>query len=329
MSKFVRAAQTSQSLSLVAMEEASRLGVREADIEHLLLALVLNDQNAGRALRSLGVDIEAARQAVAEQHDTHLASLGIDAEFPAPGRIVFHETDGYQWRKRASDLLARSAGKGRDGDAGAVLRELLIEPSGLIVDILERLGVTPQRVREELDRLDASPPVGGAREEAGRGRVSGSTETFVPAPIAAVWEFLTDVTRVPEWDVSVGSIDDGGSEGGPGGVWEGRAPEKRPDGRPLKLKPQYRRRVIELVEADEPGRVTWRSSYPDVAHRGPTQTTFVLAPTTGGTQITVTTSWARSRGWRRIVALPLRPVVKFIVWLSLFQTGGAISRAFR
>ncbi|MFT4280831.1 Clp protease N-terminal domain-containing protein [Microbacterium sp.] len=167
MSKFVRAAQTSQSLSLVAMEEASRLGVREADIEHLLLALVLNDQNAGRALRSLGVDIEAARQAVAEQHDTHLASLGIDAEFPAPGRIVFHETDGYQWRKRASDLLARSAGKGRDGDAGAVLRELLIEPSGLIVDILERLGVTPQRVREELDRRPSRRVSGGRRSARG------------------------------------------------------------------------------------------------------------------------------------------------------------------
>lgn len=329
MSKFVRAAQTSQSLSLVAMEEASRLGVREADIEHLLLALVLNDQNAGRALRGLGVDIEAARQAVAEQHDTHLASLGIDAEFPAPGRIVFHETDGYQWRKRASDLLARSAGKGRDGDAGAVLRELLIEPSGLIVEILERLDVTPQHVQAELDRLDAAPASGGTREEAGRGRVSGSTETFVPAPIADVWEFLTDVSRVPDWDVSVGSIDHGERGGAPGSVWEGSAPHERPDGRPLKLKPQYRRRVIELVEADAPDRVTWRSSYPDVAHRGPTQTTFVLAPTTGGTQITITTSWARSRGWRRVVGVPLRPIVKFIVWLSLFQTGGAVSRAFR
>ncbi|STX14066.1 Uncharacterised protein [Kytococcus sedentarius] len=40
MNKLVRAAQTSQSLSLAAMEEASRLGLREADIDHLFLALV-------------------------------------------------------------------------------------------------------------------------------------------------------------------------------------------------------------------------------------------------------------------------------------------------
>lgn len=53
MNKLVRAAQTSQSLSLAAMEEASRLGLREADIDHLFLALVINDQSAGRALREL------------------------------------------------------------------------------------------------------------------------------------------------------------------------------------------------------------------------------------------------------------------------------------
>ena len=41
MNKLVRAAQTSQSLSLAAMEEASRRGLREADIEHLFLALVI------------------------------------------------------------------------------------------------------------------------------------------------------------------------------------------------------------------------------------------------------------------------------------------------
>ena len=41
MSKFVRAAQTSQSLSLAAMEEASRAGLRVADLEHLVLALVI------------------------------------------------------------------------------------------------------------------------------------------------------------------------------------------------------------------------------------------------------------------------------------------------
>jgi len=130
MNKLVRAAQTSQSLSLAAMEEASRLGLREADIEHLFLALVIDDQSAGRALRSMGIDLDAARRAVEEQHDAQLASLGIEASFPKAGRIVFQETDGYEWSARALDLIGKSSGKGKSGDAAAVLRELVAEPSG-------------------------------------------------------------------------------------------------------------------------------------------------------------------------------------------------------
>ena len=99
MSKFVQAAQTSQVLSLTALEEASRQGLREADIEHLFLALVLSDQVAGRVLREMGIGIDDARRAVREQHDAQLASLGVRAVLPDPGRIVFHETDGYELKQ--------------------------------------------------------------------------------------------------------------------------------------------------------------------------------------------------------------------------------------
>lgn len=329
MSKFTRAAQTSQSLSLAAMEEASRMGRREADIDHMLLALVISDQTAGRVLRELGIDLNAARLAVEEQHDAQLASLGIEASFPAPGRIVFHETDGYQWSKRASDLIARSGGKQREGDAAAVLRELVIEPSGLILDILRRLGTTPAEVLDRLDRADTAPAPATLRRPREKGRVSGTTETFVPASVDQVWEFLTDPSRVPDWEVSVGSIDTTEGDALPGMVWQGRAPEARPDGKPLKIKPQFQRRVIELVTAERPDQVAWQFTYPDVAYREPTLTSFTLAPTTGGTQVTITTSWARSKGWRSVVGLPMRPLLKFIIWIGLFQTGSAISRAFR
>jgi len=83
MSKFVRAAQTSQSLSLAAMEEASRAGLRVADLEHLFLALVISDQPAGGSLRSMGIDLDGARRAVEEAHAAQLASLGV-----LPGDVV-------------------------------------------------------------------------------------------------------------------------------------------------------------------------------------------------------------------------------------------------
>ena len=334
MSKFTRAAQTSQSLSLAAMEEASRMGLREADIDHMLLALVISDQVAGRVLRAQGIDLGAARRAVEEQHEAQLASLGISASFPSPGRIVFHETDGYQWSKRALDIMTRASGKGREGDAAAVLRELVVEPSGLILDILQRLGTTPAEVCDELDRAESLPlpttPVPTARRpRPDEGRTTGARETFVPAPIEQVWDFLSTPGRIPEWEVSIGSVDQADGDAPSAKMWEGTAPVAHPDGRPLKIAPQFRRRTIELVAVQRPEHVSWRFSYPDAAHRGPVLTTFELASTAGGTQVTVTTSWARASGWRRVWGLPLRPLRAFIVWLSMNQIAGAISRAFR
>ncbi len=326
MNKLVRAAQTSQSLSLAAMEEASRRGLREADIEHLFLALVINDQSAGRALRSIGIDLKAARHAVEEQHEAQLASLGIAASFPEAGRIVFHETDGYEWSPRALDLITKSNGKNKTGDAAAVLRELVAEPSGLIAEILDRLGTTPDALRKQLDTpAEKTRPVPAKV----KGRISASSETFVSAPMEKVWEFLADPTRIPEWEPSIGSIEHSGQEASRGPIWQGLAPISHPDGRPVKIKAQFRRRSIELVTAHRQERIAWSFAHPDVAQDSSVLTEFTLVNTSGGTQIQITKSWSRRHGWRSLVAWPLRPLQRFLGWITLFQTGSAISRAFR
>jgi uncharacterized protein YndB with AHSA1/START domain len=329
MSKFVRAARTSQSLSLAAMEEASRTGLRVADLEHLFLALVINDQSAGEALRSMGIGLDAARRAVEEQHAAQLASLGIEVSFPDAGRIVFPETGGYEWSKRAMDLLSRSSGRKKDGDAAAVLRELVSEPSGLIAGILDRLGTAPRAVLDHLDRFDAPGERTATKSAQVKGRVSASTETFVPAPIEDVWEFLADPTRVPEWEAIIGSIDPADQDVTPGMVWQGHASTRLPDGKPLKVNPRFRRRSIELVAAHRPERIAWSLAYPDAPRSSSFLTDFTLASTTGGTQVQIARSWSVRPGWRRLVAFPLRPLQKFFVWLSMFQTGSAISRRFR
>src|SRR5690606_16041423 len=68
MSAFLNTAATMQTLSVAGMEEASRDGRREGDLEHVLLALVLSEQSAGQVLRGLGITLDAARLAVREQH---------------------------------------------------------------------------------------------------------------------------------------------------------------------------------------------------------------------------------------------------------------------
>lgn len=105
MSRLTHAAATMHTLSLAAMEEASRFGVRDTDIDHLLLALTIDPDAGGQTLRGMGVSLEAARVAVAAQHAAQLGLVGIAADPDSPGRIVFHETSGYEWTDRAITVL--------------------------------------------------------------------------------------------------------------------------------------------------------------------------------------------------------------------------------
>ena len=329
MSKLTRAATTTQTLTLAAMEEASRQGVREADLEHLLLALVINDQSAGASLRSLGITLRGAREAVEAQRTAELAILGITVEVPVPGRIVFHETAGYKWSERAMSLIGRAGEKKRTGDAGAVLRELVIEPSGRIADLLERLGTTPGDVLETLQKTDLSykkvrmqsPPSGGI--------VSGTREVFVPAKLEEVWELLADPAQIPSWEPSIASMEGTDREVAVGLSWMGHAAVVAPDGKQVRVKQRFRRRCVELIEAERPSRITWCFSCPDAPRTTPSVTSFRLAETTGGTQVTITTSWFRRRGWRGIIGVPLRPLQRFLIWISLTQVASGVSRAFR
>lgn len=109
MSKLSRSAATAQKLSITAMEEASRFGQRTADIDHLLIALTVNEETAGQILRSLGVTIEATREAVSAENTHQLASLGIHADLPSAGPIVFHQTSGYEWSNRGSEIFKRAS----------------------------------------------------------------------------------------------------------------------------------------------------------------------------------------------------------------------------
>ncbi|XBH23100.1 Clp protease N-terminal domain-containing protein [Jonesiaceae bacterium BS-20] len=334
MNKFVRTAQTNQSLSLAAMEEASRTGLREADIDHLFLALVINDQAAGRVLRECGISIEGARRAVQEQHGAQLAELGIEAVFPQSGQIVFHQTNGYQWSKRAADILARSAGKNKDGDASAVLRELLAEPSGLITGVLGKLRVTSAALLGELELAETLQTPGTFVVPQVKGWMSSSTSVFVPAPVAEVREFLIDPAKVPEWHVGVGSIELDpetlvNSETLMNSTWSAHAPVTGPNGKATKIKPQFRRLHIErsLTRHDE--QVEWRITHPDSPRNRPLLTTIVLVQTTGGTQVSITNAWQAQGGWRKPIAWVLRPIQKFFVWFQMFHMGGATSRAFR
>lgn len=331
MSNFGRLVRTSHSLTLAAMEEASRLGVREGDIDHLFLALVLSDERAGRTLRGLGITIDRAREAVHAEHAEQLAGLGIEAGLPEPGPIAPDASHRLDWTQRASEIIVRAGRGGRDGSPSAVLRELLGEPSGLVGALLRRLGTTPAEVLAALDR--AEPQTAPARPRT-RGLSVSSAGVFVPASAAAVVAFLADPYRVPEWDSMIESVegpDDGASpddDGASPPAWLAVSSRTKVDGKPIEVTPVRARRRLELLEPG-PERVLWRLSYPDDPQSRPLHLDFALTPTSGGTQVTVTLWWQRHTGWRWLASLPTRPVQRFFLWAKVSQVGAAVSRAFR
>lgn len=328
MNKFVQAAATSQSLSLAGMEEASRLGRRTADLDELFLALLLNGDAAGQALRGIGITLETARQAVGDQHAAQLAHLGITAPDPEPGRIVFHEvTASFAWSERVLDIFKRSGSRGMSGSSSDVLRTLLAEPSGTVEQLIARLGTSSEEILSRLDEFERLPAVEHRRPH--RDERSTRVELFIPAPAETVWELLADPSRMPEWDPSTASVDASEGPASVGDTWIARAPLERPDGKPIRVKQEFRRRRIELITAEEPTRIAWLIDYPDARRGVPRRATIELSPAVGGTQLTASLAWQRLRGWRRVLTTPLGPFQRFLTWLGLWQVGSQISRVFR
>jgi hypothetical protein len=323
MSRFTDAAATMQTLSLAAMEEASRFGMRDADVDHLLLALTLDAGIAGQVLRSLDLTLDRARAAVAAEQAEPLAELGVSVTGQDDqSRIVFHETSGYTWTDRAVDVLKRASSGGRNGDSASVLRTLLEEPSGLIEQIVGRVGIRPSDI---VARLDA---VAGIRrdEDAARPSLQGTHSAFVPASVDEVWTLLSDAQRLPQWESMIAEVTPGRSDR----EWDAVTRRVAPDGRPLKVKDDMNRQRAELVRYDEPFAVSWRLTYPE-ARANARVVSFELEPAAGGTQVRITFGWERDAGRRGIpfVRALLRPIARFVIFIQLTQISSAISRVFR
>ena len=321
-----------QQLSQAGMEEASRHGLRVGDLEHLFAALVINDQRAGRALRATGLSLQAVRDATYKMNVANLQRLGVTTTPEEPQRIVFQETRGYEWSPRAMDVLTSAGGKNA-GDAEAVLRALLTEPSGLMADLLARLNVSVDAVHSALTSDAAQPaPVSTVTglSSAKRGLLS---EVFVPTTATAVWSLLADPTRLPEWHHLIGSVEvDAAAEVVPGVTWTVLAPTHRPDGTPVRIKEQFRRHQMQLLVMEQPQRLRWRSSRPDLPQRRAIELSIEITTVAGGCQVRATSSGTPSPRWMPLSLSPLHPLhplQRFLHWISLTQITAGISRAFR
>jgi uncharacterized protein YndB with AHSA1/START domain len=210
------------------------------------------------------------------------------------------------------------------------LRALLTEPSGLMVDLLARLDLSVDALQSALASEAAQPPhlstVTGMSPKK-RGLLS---EVFVPAPATAVWNLLADPTRLPEWHYLIGSVEvDTAAEIGPGVTWTVLAPTHRPDGTPVRVKERFRRHQMQLLVMEQPHRISWRSSRPDLPRRRAIELSIEIMAVAGGCQVRATSSGTPSPRWKPLLFSPVRPLQRFLHWISLTQITAGISRAFR
>ncbi|WP_147103815.1 SRPBCC family protein [Nesterenkonia populi] len=329
MSRTAEALSTAYALSLTSAEEASRWGRKKIDIEHLFLAVLLNEQPAGQALRSLGITLDAARKAIEEQHAHQMSSIGVNDVQQPIGRITLYEAKAhFDWSENAKRTF-QGAGKGRrsrqrkQGNAADVLRELLEEPSGFIAAVLERLGTNADEGRERLAEIESRSA--SRQPDRKPSQLSVTKDTFIPASAEEVFALVSDPERIPDWDTAGSDVEHTGKQ-----TWEALLPAAWPNGKPRTPSEEKRRQVFELMDAAEPHRVVWRVSFPGNSVSKPHCRAIRLWPTDGGTHMRFTVTYPRdAHRLRRLVGTAVRPGLQPLLWVQAAHLSTQISLNFR
>ncbi len=161
LSMFERFTDRARRVVVLAQEEARMLNHNYVGTEHILLALIREGGGvAAKALESLGITEEAARQQVEEV-------VGPGQTGPQRGHLPFTPR-----AKKTLQLSLREAialGLAHIGTEHFLLG-LVRADDGVAIRILNSLGVDPNRVRQQVIQLVSARRV---QEEPGTGRATG------------------------------------------------------------------------------------------------------------------------------------------------------------
>jgi ATP-dependent Clp protease ATP-binding subunit ClpC len=145
---FERFTDRARHVVVLAQQEARLLGHDYIGTEHLLLGLLADGEGtAARALESLGVTLDAAREQVRE-------IIG-EGKRPQQGHIPFTPR-----AKKVLELSLREALEWGDDHIGTehLLLGLLAEADGVGAQIVARLGASPRAVRDKVTELTGTEP---------------------------------------------------------------------------------------------------------------------------------------------------------------------------
>ncbi|MCY3865759.1 MAG: ATP-dependent Clp protease ATP-binding subunit [Chloroflexi bacterium] len=182
--KMERFTQRARRVLSLAQEEADRLQHHQIGTEHLLLGLMREDGGvAGRVLRDLGLDLRRVEELVSRLStaDERTTSSQLDLS-PGTKKVLELAVD-----------VARRMGHHYIGTEHLLLG-LVRQQEGIALDVLRRLGVSPEEVRRQTSKVLQESPVQSAQKTQGRPQGKGSRKDSTPL----VDQLATDLTSLAE-----------------------------------------------------------------------------------------------------------------------------------
>jgi hypothetical protein len=134
-----RFTRVARQVVMRSQKEAHQLGVDEIAPEHLLLGLTaLERGTAAKALAAQSIDLDRVR-----------AELGEPVREPGRGRMPFTR----ETKQVLENALVQALERGHNWIGSEHVLLALLAAGGRPVEILEKLGATPDALRAEIDRL--------------------------------------------------------------------------------------------------------------------------------------------------------------------------------
>ena len=270
-----------------ANSEAIRAGHSQIDVEHLLLALLVQDGDAATALTRAGVHLGPAREALAAQERDDQLALGLGHKLTgqpsAPPVPTPYPTQLLPLTPAAQAISWDYRRRGKPDLDLWLLARLIEEPQGPPARLLRRLGVDATAV------VATSPRRAGARPRPRGPQV----ELNVTVTAAALWRTIADPTRRPEWDQDAGAVEVIDEQTFI--VTPRLVVESTHDGHAAWMVDKV---VTYRVIDHTPERfVQWELSYPRRPDQRPylEQQSITVTPVSGGARLTLTASSSTSR----------------------------------
>ena len=182
--KMERFTQRARRVLSLAQDEAERLQHHQIGTEHLLLGLMREEGGvAGRVLRDLGLDLRRVEELV-----TRLSK--------SEGKSGSSQLDLSPGTKKVLELAVDEARRMGHHYIGTehLLLGLVRQQEGIALDVLRRLGVSPEEVRRQTSKVLQESPVQSAQKTQDRAQGKSMRKDNTPL----VDQLATDLTSLAE-----------------------------------------------------------------------------------------------------------------------------------